>query len=258
MSDRTQKLELLYEELSKLTDGQLLLIDDVVALLRRDFVQIDRLPTSDLIDERMLRDFGDALRLHHLFSREPFRKDRFEYALERVATHCGYTASFAPSGNPGYDLIIQKLRYSLKTEAAASIRMGRLHISKFMELGRGEWRDNLYELEKLRDQFIAHMADYDRILVLRCLKRESRDGFWLYELVEIPKSLLLQAQHGTFGWARSTLIPRSGYCYVYGDDQHMLFRLYFDGGGERKLQVQNIRKDFCITHATWSFALASQ
>ncbi|MBK7271462.1 MAG: hypothetical protein IPI07_18805 [Flavobacteriales bacterium] len=29
--------------------------------------------------------------------------------------------------------------------------------------------------------------------------------------------------------------------------------MYFDGGGERKLQVQHLRKSLCLVHAEWVF-----
>jgi hypothetical protein len=33
----------------------------------------------------------------------------------------------------------------------------------------------------------------------------------------------------------------------------LLFSLYFDGGGERKLQIKSLKKGLCKVHATWQF-----
>lgn len=47
--------------------------------------------------------------------------------------------------------------------------------------------------------------------------------------------------------------PKPGYCTVVDKEGVVLFRLYFDGGTERKLQIKDLRKDRCIVHATWKF-----
>jgi len=199
----------------------------------------------------MLQDFGDALRIHHCFSVEPFRKDRFEYVLQRVATLCGKEAELAPAGNPGYDMIIEEKHFSLKTQADKGIRVNELYISKFMELGQGRWRDNPEDLIGLREQFLAHLESYERILSLIALEKGPKQ--WKYELVEIPKSLLQEASTGQLKMRLSSRqMPKPGYCYVRGTEGEK-FQLYFDGGTERKLQVKRLMKKFCIVHAEWTF-----
>src|SRR6266699_1923187 len=108
--------------------------------------EFHRLATSDIINDCLLQDFGDALRIHHSFSDEPFTKDKFEYALERVANWCGMSAKLARRGNPGYDIMINGLRFSLKTQANRGLSANYLHISKFMELGKGQWGDQESDL----------------------------------------------------------------------------------------------------------------
>jgi len=205
---------------------------------------------SDFAGERFIADFGDTLRLHHVFSEEPFTKDKFEYALSVILSACGHRAALAPKGNPGRDIEIDGKRFSLKTQADKGIKATTLHISKFMELGKGKWGTDERDLKGLRDQFLAHMQQYDRILSLRYL---SHVGSRHYELVEIPKSLLELAADGTFEMKHdSTQNPRPGYCRVH-DGVELLFELYFDGGGERKLQVRHLLKQRCIMHAEWRF-----
>jgi type II restriction enzyme len=211
-------------------------------------------PGTDLISPVALEDLGDALRLHHCFSREPFTKDKFEYTLERTLKASGIAAELAPRGNPGYDIKIGSQRFSLKTQADKSIRPDKIHVSKFMELGKGNWTDRPQQLNGLRDQFFQHLKDYDRILTLRCLRRPP-EGQWLYELVEIPKALLLEARTGTLEMMKnSAQTPKPGYCHVCTPAGDPKFSLYFDGGTERKLQIKHLNKAFCIVHAQWEFA----
>jgi hypothetical protein len=205
------------------------------------------------VDDFFLHDFGDVLRIHHCFSKEALSKDRFEYALKKILNQCSKSAELAPKGNPGHDITIEGIPCSLKTQADAGIKEDRLHISKFMELGKGHWSARVKDLEGLRDQFFEHMTSYKRIFSLRCLSKDPKH--WHYELVEIPKSLLEEAKGGKLSIrSQSTQSPKPGYCDVTDTDGKLKYQLYFDGGTERKLQVKNLRKDLCIVHATWVFS----
>lgn len=178
---------------------------------------------------------------------------KFEYALEKAKNLCGVQAELASSGNPGHDITVAGINISLKTEAEKNISLNKLHISKFMELGKGDWSDRLEDFQGLRDQFFAHMRSYDRIFTLRCLSKLNNALF--YELIEIPKELLEEARYGTFRKARTRVIPNSGYCDVMDDHGQPKFRLYFDGGGERKLQIKDLKKIYCTIHAIWKFSV---
>lgn len=208
-----------------------------------------RRPDSDLISKSVLHSLGDAIRIHHAFSRQALSKDRFEHALERALVLNGVTAALASSRtNRGHDITINDERVSLKTEAAANTKENFLHISKFMELGRGEWK-----LPLLLQLFLQHMEGYDRIFQFRCLPEEA--GKYFYELVEIPKSILLQSQNARLEvMTASSQNPKPGYGYVNDNKTgDMIYQLYFDGGSERKLQIKRIDKQYCIQHATWRF-----
>jgi type II restriction enzyme len=192
--------------------------------------------------------------LHHCFSDEPFTKDKFEYAVVRITKACGGRAEKARAGLRGHDVTVNDVRVSLKTEAAASTKLDEIHISKFMELGKGEWGNKEAHLHEKRDQFLGHLRGYDRIFTLRCLSQRG-DKTWKYELVEIPKALLMRANNGVFTMmhesSQRTAIP--GYCRVYDDRDRRIFELYFDGGGERKLQIKHLLKSHCAVIATWEF-----
>lgn len=247
---RNERIQRLLAAIPGLSDYRLELVDRVVSVFSQSW-DVQRGEDSDIISDGCLVDLGDVLRLHHSFSREPFSKDKFEFALETVLKTSGCAAQMAPRGTRGFDLSIAGQKFSLKTEAAKGIRLNKLHISKFMELGGGQWGDNPDDLIGLRQQFLDNLAGINRILVLRALRKGTPD--YLYELVEIPKSLLEMAKVGRFEMRmESRQYPKPGYCIVE-ENGTALFSLYFDGGGERKLQIKGLMKELCIVHATWRF-----
>lgn len=209
-------------------------------------------PTSDVINQDVLEHLGDRLIDHHTGSRQALSKDRFEYALESALNASGITAIMVKSRtNRGHDLTIQGIPVSLKTEAAAAIREDMIHVSKWMELGKGEW-----ELSLLLNFFLEHMQSYDRIFTFRCLSTDPERV--CYELVEIPKSLMLEAANCILEVREeSRQNPKPGYGYIRDTAGQLKFALYFDGGSERKLQIKHLRKDLCIVHATWVFGSAA-
>jgi type II restriction enzyme len=252
MSDQERILER-GKSLKHLNDYQLSMIDKIINQLRTPFLVMERLESSDLISDCVMKSFGDTLRLHHCFSKEPFTKDKFEYAIISALNVCGLNAGMAPKGNPGHDIIVNGTKISLKTQADKNIKSDKLHISKFMELGKGVWGNDLNDLNGLLNNFISHLDNYSRIFSLRCLSKHPGD--WHYELVEIPKSLLLEAINGDLIMKfNSKQFPKPGYCSVYENEMKMKFQLYFDGGSERKLQIKNLMKDYCTVHADWKFS----
>ena len=207
-----------------------------------------RSQNSDIATEGTLETLGDALRIHHAFSRQALSKDRFEYALESSLRRSGIPAElFGSRANRGHDITIKGVPFSLKTQADKGIRLDKLHIGKFMELGNGAW-----ELPLLRDMFAAHMESYESILQFRCLLLTAPE--YRYELVEIPKSHLSEAMEVDLEISvNSKQTPKPGYARVFDFNRKLKYELYFDAGTERKLQVRNIRKDLCIVHASWHF-----
>lgn len=249
-NDKTRRIQILVERLYELTDSQ---VGWVEAIMNQFSAQHTyELINSDIFDDCMLNSFGDALLIHHCMSKEAFSKDKFEYVLERISNFCGQSAQLANRGNPGHDITINGERFSLKTQADRSIKDTEIHVSKFMELGQGQWGDNPKDLERLREQFFRHMNSYERILSLRTLSKSPHG--WIYELVEIPKTLLLQAETGELRMMlNSKQFPKPGYCYVRDNLGEEKFQLYFDGGSERKLQIKHLRKKHCRIHAIWQF-----
>jgi type II restriction enzyme len=256
ISEIMARVDLLAVALRELTDQQLRLIEIVVAQFRRPFIKIERNPCSDIGDARFLRDFGDVLRIHHCFSKEALSKDRFEYALEQTLNLYGITAALAVSRtNRGHDITIGNIPCSLKTQSDKGIKEYEIHISKFMELGKGRWPKTASGFGQLRDVFLQHMSSYERIFTLRCLSKDPKG--WRYELVEIPKTLLQESEQGDLEICRKTKQEtRPGYCRIKDGNGDLKFELYFDAGSERKLQIRHLRKDLCVVHAQWEFATA--
>ena len=191
-------------------------------------------------------------------SNQPFTKDKFEYALIQAFQSCGVKAEDSGSRTrAGYDVMVEGVRWSLKTQADKGINPDEIWISKYMEMGKGKW-ENADDLPGLRDRFLHHMEDYERIFILRRWidAPEELGPVHNYELVEIPKALLQEAKGGTFKWmADSRQNPKPGYCTISDGKGGCKFELYFDGGTERKLQIKNLRKQYCKVVATWKFAV---
>lgn len=247
----------LVELLGKLSKTKLAYVASVVTGLLGDMTE-KRHPDSDLVSDVFLDEFGVHLLAHHGTSTRPLTKEQFERAMERVMKLAGRNAERSPMGNPGHDVNVDGVKFSLKTQADTNIKQDSIWISKFMELGKGKWDNDPKQLEGLRDQFLHHLKGYERILTLRAMSRLMvGKTYWHYELVEIPKALLEEAANGKLEMRlESKQTPKPGYCAVKDEKDVVKFALYFDGGGERKLQVKDLKKSLCVVHAEWDFSPA--
>lgn len=242
-------------KLAKLSGGQLALLESIVEMFQQP-IQAWRTDQSDVVSKACLEAFGDTLRLHHSLSDDYLDKYRFEAAMCRVYRAIGKSCDRSRRNHPGHDITVDGTAWSLKTQGESSIKSDVLHISKFMELGKGRWETEA-DLDGLRDRFLAHLKGYDRIFQLRYFKSvdEQRDPVHFYELVEIPKKLLLECRRGEFVMQmESKQSPKPGYCTVRDRKREVKFQLYLDGGTERKLQIKNLQKRLCTVHATWRFS----
>jgi hypothetical protein len=257
-SDENDAVRELLEQIRGLKSGEIKAVSSMVETLHQE-KEFWRDPESTIITDEILEGVGARLRIHHSMSYEAFSKDKFEFAMIGAARDAGYEASKAIRGNRGEDIKIEKIRYSLKTQADAEIKNDKVMIPKYQELGKGNWTDKPEQLRGLLGQFFEHLSKYERILVLRRLHTDASQE--LYELVEIPKPLFERAQFGVLEMKTnsSQAGAKPGYCYVREKDEKgkdkLIYQLYFDGGSERKLRVQHLLKCYCTPHATWRFAL---
>lgn len=255
---RKKRIEKLIKYLSDLTEGQIIWLERIAYQFTRPKTFYRNPATNIISTDLILDDFGDALRIHHCFTDEPFTKDKFEYVLVSVCKYYGIQAEKSAYNNPGADVTINNDTISLKTQADKNLRLSFINIHKYMELGKGEWSDKLKHLTGLKDQFLKHLSNYDRILVLRNIgKPLPANPYWKYELVEIPKSLLSEVSNGEYEMTTDSIqMPKPGYCRVKDKKTKTLkFELYFDGGTERKLKINKIDKKYCTVHATWEFII---
>jgi len=256
--NKDERIERLIKYLPELTEGQIIWLERIAYqfTMTRSFY---RNPLGNIIStDFILEDFGDALRIHHCFTNEPFTKDKFEYVLVSVCKYYGIQSEKSAYNTPGADVTINNETFSLKTQADKNLRLNFINIHKYMELGKGEWSNKPKQLLGLKDQFIKHLSNYDRVLVLRNIgKPLLSNPYWKYELVEIPKSLLSEVSKGEYEMTSDSIqMPKPGYCRVKDNETNALkFELYFDGGTERKLKINKIDKNYCIVHATWEFII---
>ncbi len=249
MKDKDTRLKNVIKVLEGLPEHRLLWVEKVTDILNcpHTFVLND----ESFMTEDWCLSFGDALMIHHAFSNEPFTKDKFEHALVNTAKMVEIKANFAPRGNRGHDIEIDSTRISLKTQADKGIKRDLIWISKYMELGKGEWTDKSEQLTGLVKMFLDHLEESDKILILRCLDKQP---IWHYELIEITKGVLKRSETGQLKMMmESKQMPKPGYCTVLSPENKIDFQLYFDGGTERKLQVKGLRKDLCRVIAEWTF-----
>ncbi len=248
MTENNQLINEIKDSLSSLSLGYLRLLNDITQILQRD-VEMQADGHGPFNDE-FAKYFAGVLLVHHALSAEPFTKDKFEHAMVRVLNESNHHASLSSRGNAGHDLTFGDEKWSLKTQADKSLKLDKLHISKFMEMGKGEWT-NETSLAGLRQRMFDHMSNYDRIFSLR---HKIIGSNRYYELVEIPKKLLLKAEGGQLEMkTNSKQTPKPGYCRVFDDNGEQLFQLYFDGGTERKLQIKHLKKSLCHVRASWKF-----
>lgn len=249
-----EEVRSLVPDLARLTDDQFAWVRRLVQAMAVP-VNARREPGSDLFpDDRSLGLFFLYLVTHHTLSAEPFKKEKFEYAIERLLESLGRSV-VRPSSrtNPGHDLTVDGNGWSFKSKASRDIKPNTLHISKWMELGKGQWVDE-DDLRGLADRFLHHLMGYDRIFVLRCLTPDDPENHH-YEIVEVPKPLLEKCKSaGVFEMMHtSRQTPKPGYCRV-SDEDGLQYELYFDGGTERKLRLQKLRHSSCRFHAEWRFS----
>ncbi len=255
---KDQRIKRLVKYLPDLSEGQIIWLERIAYQFTRPRT-FSRIDSSNIIStDFILEDFGDALRIHHCFTEEPFTKDKFEYVLVSVCKYYGVQAEKSTYNNPGADVTINSEKFSLKTQADKKLRHSSINIHKYMELGKGEWSDKIKQLKGLTEQFLNHLSNYDRILVLRNIgKPLPSSPYWKYELVEIPKMLLSEVLNGKYEMTTDSIqMPKPGYCRVMDSKTKLLkFELYFDGGTERKLKINKIDKKYCTVHATWEFLI---
>jgi len=256
-----EEIETLFvSRIAQMSKGQLGVLALVFDALERS-IKSTSLPGSNLATPEFVMSFGDLLKVHHGLSGDYLDKSRFEAGLERILKAEGRKAIRPLSRtNKGFDITVDGERWSLKTEGSQKINSEKLRIGKVIELGGDSWgTTDVGDLVRLRNRFLEHLNGFDRVFQLRYFRCPSDDGKLIhkYELVEIPKSLLLEAKDGelSFG-ANSRQNPRTGKCVQRSQSGEVRFQLDFVGAQARQLAISRLMKSLCVLHATWEFATA--
>lgn len=251
-------VENLFEIIEKLDPEQRKLLLEVGRAMLRP-IQETLNDQSDLATPSFRNCFRNRLLIHHATTEAKLTKKSFEYAFAKACLADGKTALIIPSQtNPGADVVVDGVPFSLKTEAATDIRPDRINISKLSE---ARWIQQCQTIEELAHEAAtripAHLENYNRIVMLRAYNRQN--GKVLYELMEIHKSTLLHIQKLTpadFS-ARSNQGGSTAKVFIDGEEA---FSLRLDGS-DGKVTIASLRSSFCSKHCAWEipvFALDSE
>lgn len=199
--------------------------------------EIEYLLDSDIFPRRAADALAVRAKVHHASSDRAISKEAAEDALLEVLLSAGADAKLAPKNNPGHDMTIDGQRVSIKTQGDRTISDTKIKISKFMEAGAGAWPTTAEGFESLRLGFIDHLTRYERILMIRKLRR--RDNH--YEILEIPKEVLMEVLEGEIVLAGND----GAAIFSRNPDGSTRFKLLFDGGGVRKIGIHSLDKHLC-------------
>lgn len=197
---------------------------------------------SALISDVFAREFQASLLINHYFLGAPLSTSSFDAAFIRAARAAGHAVSPAPDGFRFWDVEIGGRKISLKSTAAANLRVGTLHISKLCEAA---WIQDMRGAAQREDATKRLFSDYtsavDSIIQLRLFKDRA-----FYELVEIPSALLAQVADVP----RAEFAPDGPSIGIPVGKNPPDFTLKLDRS-DAKVTLANINKSVCRVLATW-------
>ncbi len=204
---------------------------------------------SDFATPRFRANFRNRLLIHHATNEAKLTKKAFEFAFlgaSKADSKIGFITT--SSTLSGADVIVDNVRFSLKTEAARGIKAEQITISKFTEARWIQQQTTLKQLaEEAAKRIPAHLSQYDRILILRV--REMPKGQLLYEIVEIPIDLLRRIG----GLTEVSFSPRTtqgGSSAKIVVEGQPAFTLRLDGS-DGKITITGLPISMCIRHVSW-------
>lgn len=197
---------------------------------------------STLVTEVFAREFQAALLINHYFLGAPLSTTSFDAAFIRAARAAGHKVVPAPDGYRFFDVDIAGKKISLKSTAAADLRVGKLHISKLCEAAWiQDMRGAAQREEATKRLFVAYTEAVDSIIQLRLFKQRA-----VYELVEIPSALLQQVADVP----RAEFAPDGPSIGIPIGRNPPDFTLKLDRS-DAKITLANINKNVCHVLATW-------
>jgi len=194
------------------------------------------------LSARFEKEFRTTLLIHHYFLRAPLATNSFEAAFIRAARGGGHEIRKAPAGQRFWDVELDGRRISLKSTAAANLRVGSLHISKLCEAA---WiqdaRSATHREEKTKRLFEEYTATVDAIIQLRLFRKKA-----FYEMVRIPTSVLAQVADVP----RAKFAPEGPSIGIPIGQDPPDFTLKLDRS-DAKVTLANIDKRVCRMEGTW-------
>ncbi len=240
----------LTRSIQALDDPTCAVLETIVAGLATRVVEVIA-PDTDIVTAEFATNFRTRLQLHHATHEEVFKKKTFEFAFKAASIVAGRSAAMdANATSAGYDVKVDGVRYSLKTEAGKRPSTSQIKISKLME---ARWirecrtgQDYLVNMDKV----VRHIGHYDRVVILRAFQVKTPFQGVRYDLWEIPHELLrlvttIKAEDfsARMKSGTSTVVVKSNGKAVY--------KLRLDGSVE-KITLEKLQLTACRVHASWS------
>lgn len=200
---------------------------------------------SPIVTEAFAREFRATLLIHHYFLKAPLATNSFEAAFIRAARAAGQDVKPAPDGQRFWDVEVEGRKISLKSTAAANLRVGTLHITKLCEAA---WIQDMRRADQREQETKRLFAEYtdavDSIIQLRLFKKKA-----FYELVVIPTAVLAQVADVP----RAEFAPDGPTIGIPVGKNPPDFTLKLDRS-DAKVTLANINKDVCSVIANWQLA----
>lgn len=249
-------LERLTRCASQLDEAQLNLLCEMADAFGKPFTE-ELNPRSDLVSDGFRSYMLNRLLMHHATSSEKYNKTSFEHAFVSASRFAGrHAEKTAAHTYQGADVVVDGVRWSLKTEAAAEISPRYIVISKFSE---ARWIRECQTGDEFAEQSIGriekHLSEYDRILTLRAFSVDTHNV--RYDLVEIPHDLLALARNLRAVDFKPRTRNGSSSAVVHDDDGRPAFTLVLDGSVE-KIRLRTIPVARCLLHVRWTVPVAPE
>lgn len=207
-----------------------------------------RAPCSEFFDgghylnSGFAQEFRATIAIHHYYLRATLGTNFFEAAFKKAAIAAGHQVSSAPDGGRFWDIELDGKKISLKTSAAASMRVGKLHISKLCEAA---WIQDVRGAGARENATKQLFADYVSLVDCIIQLRYFRDTY-TYEMVQISSDLLRQVANVP----RSVFAPDGPTIGIPVGQENPDFTLKLDRS-DAKITLANINKDVCRVLGTW-------
>lgn len=259
-----------FAELSKklaalhFTQSGLQIIADIADALVK-VVEIQSESSDALLGQESFHQyFSNVLLVHHATNDDKFKKKAFEFAFRGACAGLGLNARITANPmNPGADVMVGSVRFSLKTEAGEAISPRKVVISKLME---ARWIREISSHQTRGTQaatkVLHHLKQYDRILVLRAFDVFTQNVRTAarYELWEIPKALLLlvgRLRDDEFSQPTANNSFAASVKVI--DAQTRVVRSAFSfrmDGSVEKVTISSLAVTCCVHHVTWIVPLS--